>query len=63
MLIFDKYEYYNLPHVTTCPGLPYIFETFSPLHNKDLYHSLDSPGAYSPCMQGMNYMPRSFIKK
>ena len=22
MLDFDKYEYYNLPHVTTCPGLP-----------------------------------------
>ena len=23
MLHFDKYDYYNLPHVTTCPGLPY----------------------------------------
>ena len=23
MLDFDKYEFYNLPHVTTCPGLPY----------------------------------------
>ena len=24
MLDFHKYECYNLPHVTTCPGFPYI---------------------------------------
>ena len=24
LLDFDKYECYNLPHVTTCPGLPYM---------------------------------------
>ena len=23
MLDLDKYECYNLPHVTTCPGFPY----------------------------------------
>ena len=26
MLDFDKYECYNLPHVTTCPSLPYILD-------------------------------------
>ena len=24
MLDFDKYECYNLPHVTTCPSFPYF---------------------------------------
>ena len=31
MLDFHKYECYNLPHVTTCPGLP--------THNLDFYES------------------------
>ena len=27
MLDFHKYECYNLPHVTSCPGLPYVTMT------------------------------------
>ena len=32
MLDFDKYECYNLPHITTCPGLLYTInpDTYTP---------------------------------